>query len=342
MSIRMSAAALAGLLASAAPAGAELAPHYVDLLLEADRRGLDAARFAETADMVAALAEGGRADVAAAIAARLPERSADIAAWDAVQADPAGEAVEAVAAPADPEPEDEPQDEPEDGGRWYSAPFRLVGDMAWTGALRAGVQVARGNSELTDLTFALELDREFGEGWAVDSQFEYFLSESEGDTTRDEWLADLRLERALDNGLGWYAGGSYERDRVGLYEQSAFLTGGAMWTVLDGPRSEWTLRAGAGQRYREAADTGATTSDWVAEAGSDFAFQITEGSRFTSETTAYAGGGSRLDQRFAVTSALFGDWALQTGLRIKHEFEDRAGFEPTDVRLDLSLLYTFE
>ena len=341
MSIRMSAAALAGLVASTAPAGAELAPHYVDLLLEADRRGLDAARFAETADMVAALAEGGRADVAAAVAARLPGRSADIAAWDAVQAGPAGEAVEAAAAP-ETAPDPEPEPEPEDGGRWYSAPFRLVGDTAWSGALRAGVQVARGNSELTDLTFALELDREFGEGWAVDSQFEYFLSESEGDTTRDEWLADLRLERELDNGLGWYAGGSYERDRVGVYEQSAFLTGGAMWTVLDGPRTEWSLRAGAGQRYREAAGTGETTSDWVAEAGSDFAWQITEGSRFTSETTAYAGGGSRLDQRFAVTSALFGDWALQTGLRIKHEFEDRPGFEPTDVRLDLSVLYTFE
>ena len=84
------------------------------------------------------------------------------------------------------------------------------------------------------------------------------------------------------------------------------------------------------------------TTSWVAEAGSSFSYELSETSRFASETTAYAGGGSRIDQRFTLTNRLFGDWAVQTGLRIEHEFEDRPGFEPTDVRLDISLLYAFD
>ena len=53
------------------------------------------------------------------------------------------------------------------------------------------------------------------------------------------------------------------------------------------------------------------------------------------------GGGSRVDQRFTLTNRLFGHWAVQTGLHIEHEFETEPGFEPTDTRLDVSLLYGF-
>ena len=50
---------------------------------------------------------------------------------------------------------------------------------------------------------------------------------------------------------------------------------------------------------------------------------------------------TRIDQRFTLTNRLFGHWAVQTGLHIEHEFETEPGFEPTDTRLDVSLLYGF-
>ena len=53
------------------------------------------------------------------------------------------------------------------------------------------------------------------------------------------------------------------------------------------------------------------------------------------------GGGSRLEQRFAVTTALAGAWALETGLRVRHEFETQPGSEPTDTRLDVSIVREF-
>jgi len=333
------------------PARAEIPQTYLALLQEADHRELNDARFAETADMVAVLVEGGRAAVHAEILAHMPHRAEAVASWPLPAPEPAAPAT-APDAPASGAPAEEHRDlgeapvdmteAPDGSGGWLAAPIRMLQDDSWAGHVRAGIQLERGNSELTDFTFAVELDRELEQGWRIDSQFEYFLSETATGTTRDNWLAELRVARELDSGIGYYAGGSYERDLIGLYEQSAFLTAGGIWHALENERTNWVLRAGLGQRYREPGINGGSLTDWVAEAGSSFSFKISETSTFGSETTAFAGGGSRIDQRFTLTNRLFGNWAVQTGLRVEHEFEDRAGFEPTDVRLDVSLLYAFQ
>tara|TARA_R110000868_G_scaffold106587_3_gene292253 strand:+ start:23761 stop:24816 length:1056 start_codon:yes stop_codon:yes gene_type:complete len=339
--VLMSVASLSG------PALAQLPQAYQVLLAEADRRQDDDARFAETADMVAVLVEGGRAAVHADILANLPRRAGAVADWPLPAAGPD----DTPEAGAQPGPHEEHRDlggapvdlseAPDGSGGWLGASITMMQDDSWAGSVRAGVQVSRGNSELTDFSFALELDRELEHGWRIDSQFEYFLSESAATTTRDNWLAELRATREFDSGFGYYGGGSYERDLVGIYYRSAFLTAGAIWHALESEKVNWVLRAGAGQRYREDALTGETLTDTVAEGGSSFRYNLSETAYFGSETTAFLGGGSRIDQRFTLTNRLFGDWAIQTGLRIEHEFEERAGYEPTNAHLDISLLYAF-
>jgi len=230
---------------------------------------------------------------------------------------------------------------PDGSGGWLAAPIRALQGEKWSGQIRAGVQVEDGNTDLVDFSFAFELDRELPRGWRVDNQFEYFLTENGDRTSRDNWLVESRLSRELDSGFGYYAGGSYERDLVGAYEQSAFATAGGVWHAIDRERMDLELRAGVGHRWRERAGSGQMLDDWVAEAASDFSFQINDTSRFESKTTVYGGGGSRVDQRFTLTNRLFGHWAVQTGLHIEHEFETEPGFEPTDTRLDVSLLYGF-
>ena len=339
---------LALILALALPgaAMAEIPQAYQALLAEAADRQDDDARFLETADMVAVLVEGGRAAVHAEILARLPHRASAVADWPLP--DPAASS-DIAAAPA---PAEEHRDlggapvdlagAPDGSGGWLAGSIQMLQPDSWAGHVRAGIQLERGNSDLTDFTFAFELDREFEHGWRIDSQFEYFLSESATHTTRDNWLVELRTTREFDSGIGYYGGGSYERDLIGLYERSAFVTAGGIWHALDGERANWVLRAGAGQRFREDGLTGETLTDWVAEAGSSFHYRISETASFGSETTAFAGGGSRIDQRFTLTNRLFGDWAVQTGLRIEHEFDVRPGYDPTDMRLDISLLYAFD
>lgn len=328
-----------------APAFADIPPAYRNLLAEADRRGIDEAMFVETADMVAVLVEGGRAAVHADVIAHLPDRASALSDW------PLPEPAPQPAPAATPEPDAEARSlggapvalsgAPEGSGGWLAAPIRALHGENWSGHIRAGVQVEEGNSELVDFSFAVELDRQLPRGWRLDNQFEYFLTEHGDRTSRDNWLAESRISRALDFGFGYYAGGSYERDLVGAYEQSAFATAGGVWHAIDRDRMDLELRAGLGHRWRERAGSGEMLEDWVAEAASEFSFQISETSRFDSKTTVYGGGGSKVDQRFTLTNRLFGHWAVQTGLHIEHEFETEPGFEATDTRLDISLLYGF-
>ncbi len=346
------AASFVALVALPATARADLPQAYAALLAEAADRQSDDARFLETADMVSVLVEGGRAAVHAYIRAELPSREGAVADWPLPDPAPAAasDAAELADHPAAPAGEHRDLggapvvlgEAPDGSGSWLAGSIRQLADDSWAGHVRAGIQLERGNSELTDFSFAIELDRELEDGWRIDSQFEYFLSESATRTTRDNWLVELRTTRELDSGIGYYAGGSYERDLIGIYAQSAFLTGGGIWHAVETPKANWVLRAGVGQRYREAGLTGETLTDWVGEAGSSFHYTISDTANFGSETTVFVGGGSRVDQRFTLTNRLFGDWAVQTGLRIEHEFEDRAGFDPTDVRLDVSLLYAFD
>ena len=325
------------------PAFADIPPEYRNLLAEADRRGIDDDRFAETADMVAVLVDGGRAAVHADVIAHLPDRAGALSDWPLPEPQPEPAAApESVpehrsigAAPVD------LAEAPDGSGGWLAAPIRALQGEKWSGQIRAGVQVEDGNTDLVDFSFAFELDRELPRGWRVDNQFEYFLTENGDRTSRDNWLVESRLSRELDSGFGYYAGGSYERDLVGAYEQSAFATAGGVWHAIDRERMDLELRAGVGHRWRERAGSGQRLDDWVAEAASDFSFQINDTSRFESKTTVYGGGGSRVDQRFTLTNRLFGHWAVQTGLHIEHEFETEPGFEPTDTRLDVSLLYGF-
>jgi putative salt-induced outer membrane protein YdiY len=340
---------LAGLamVVSTSSAFAEIPPAYRNLLAEADRRDIDDARFLETADMVAVLVPGGRAAVHADVIAHLPSRAGALSEWPLP--DPESEAESAPDTDAEPEHAHRSlggapvalSGAPEGSGGWLAAPIRALHGELWSGHVRAGVQVENGNSELVDFSLAVELDRQLPHGWRVDNQFEYFLTENGDRTSRDNWLAESRISRALDSGYGYYAGGSYERDLVGAYEQSAFATGGAVWHAIDGDRLGLELRAGVGHRWRERAGDGETLGDWVAEAASDLTFQFSDTSRFESKTTVYGGGGSKIDQRFTLTNRLFGHWAVQTGLHIEHEFETEPGFEPTDTRLDVSLLYGF-
>ena len=325
------------------PAFADIPPEYRNLLAEADRRGIDDDRFAETADMVAVLVDGGRAAVHADVIAHLPDRAGALSDWPLPEPQPEPAAApESVpehrsigAAPVD------LAEAPDGSGGWLAAPIRALQGEKWSGQIRAGVQVEDGNTDLMDFSFAFELDRELPRGWRVDNQFEYFLTENGDRTSRDNWLVESRLSRELDSGFGYYAGGSYERDLVGAYEQSAFATAGGVWHAIDRERMDLELRAGVGHRWRERAGSGQMLDDWVAEAASDFSFQINDTSRFESKMTVYGGGGSRVDQRFTLTNRLFGHWAVQTGLHIEHEFETEPGFEPTDTRLDVSLLYGF-
>lgn len=351
-----------------ATAHAELAREYRALLAAADVRQ-DDTEFLETANLVAAVAPGGRRDVRDAVAELLPRRLDVLSVWDetAVDAVPLEpEIVQAArrgrpqvtvvddpsgAPSADrPEPAFEDESDPagapdaqgvaDDGARHWPGGIDWLHPHHWDGRAKAGVALDRGNTDQSDYSLALEFSRPLNGGWGFDGKTEYDYTEADGDVTRDRWLVEARGERPTVDAWSFYLGSSYEQDRMSGFDYAALVSAGATYHALEADRMTWVLRAGPGARHRVPVDASGVTQ-WVLEVGSVYDLAITETAQFSSETTLLAGPASRGEQRFKLTTALSESWGVELGYRVKHEFDAQPGIEPTDSRLDFSIVHDF-
>ncbi|RKR03950.1 DUF481 domain-containing protein [Maricaulis maris] len=328
-------------------AHADLSEDYRTLIRAADRQQSDG-DFRKTVELIADVAEGGEAEVLAAIADIAPRREALLADWREPVPDAAMTQASAAMAPPlsddavirlDPAPA-------EPGPEGWSPVGKLAEAMAWiepeewSGRARFGVTIDSGNTEQTDYNFAVELDRELEGGWGLDSKFAYHFTRNGEAVTRDNWLVEMRGERNVIDAWGYYVGGTYEQDRLSGYQHVAFATAGALHQPFDSDGLAWDLRAGPGMRYRQP-DDGDAETDWIFEMGSILNFALSEATDFASETTMLAGPASRADQRFALTTAIAGDWGMELAYRIKHEFEPQPGSEATDSHLNVSIVRDF-
>jgi len=369
MRVRLFPLVLAAAVLCPAAAHAELAREYRALLAAADVRQ-DDAEFLETANLVAAVAPGGRNDVREAVAELLPRRLDVLAAWDETAVDPVPLEPQIVQAARRGRPQvdivDNPSDEPAGtvsrtgaGRTADTAAAGAEGDddeagtvrhwrgradwfhpYHWDGRAKAGIALDRGNTDRSDYSLALEFSRPLNGGWGFDGKTEYDYTESDGTVTRDRWLVEARGERPTVDAWSFYLGSSYEQDRMSGYDYAALLSAGATFHALEEDGSSWVLRAGPGARHRQPVDAGGTTQ-WVLELGSVYDLALTDAAQFSSETTLLAGPASRGEQRFKLTTALSESWGVELGYRVKHEFDARPGIEPTDSRLDFSIVHDF-
>lgn len=355
-----------------AAAHAELAREYRALLAAADVRQ-DDAEFLETANLVAAVAPGGRADVRAAVAELLPRRLDVLSVWDetAVETVPLEPEIVQAARRGRPWVDivDNPSAPPQADGTPATADRMagaagVSGDAAreddgesdrvrhwrgradwfhpyhWDGRAKAGIALDRGNTDRSDYSLALEFSRPLNGGWGFDGKTEYDYTESDGTVTRDRWLVEARGERPTVDAWSFYLGSSYEQDRMSGFDYAALLSAGATFHAVEAEGTSWVLRAGPGARHRQPVDAAGTTQ-WVLELGSVYDLALTDTAQFSSETTLLAGPASRGEQRFKLTTALSERWGVELGYRVKHEFDARPGIDPTDSRLDFSIVHDF-
>jgi putative salt-induced outer membrane protein YdiY len=331
-------------------AGAELSEEYRALLGAADARQSDA-EFLETANLLATVAPGGRSDVIAAVAELAPRRMDVLEAWSEM-AEPA--AVTAAAGPVDAgawiaEAEAEsaaaartPAGTAETAGtvRHWHGYADWFHPYHWDGQAKLGLAIDSGNTEQSDYNLAVELSRPLNGGWGFDGKLEYYYTENSGHVTRDRWLVEARGEQPSADRWSYFIGSSLEQDRMSGYDYSAVLAGGATYHPLDSERQSWILRAGPGVRHRVPVGRNGRTR-WVMELGSVYDMTLTETAQLSSETTLLAGPEPRGEQRFKLTTAISDGWGVELGYRVKHEFDPQPDVEPTDSRLDFSIVRNF-
>lgn len=322
-------------LAFAAPAfGQELSGDYQRLLAEAARTQDDAG-FAETVDLIARVAPGGAPAVLNALAGIAPNRLS--LAENRFLAADVGVTNQLVDLPETAEPPaTEPLNvaEPADDGFLFLPPL-----SGWSGRLSAGLRVDSGNSDQQDYSLGLGITRDLAE-WGFEADIDYAYSESGGTASRDQLSVDARGERDIGNRFSVFLGGEYDQDQLSSYDFTAFLSAGLAYRPDLPENMDWVLRAGPGIRYVSPV-AGPAESQFALDLGSDYEWQLTETSRFASETTLLIAESSRAEQTFAFITALSEAWAIEASWRYRHEFEPLPGFEEADSRFDISVVREF-
>lgn len=322
--------------AIASPAfGQALSEDYRRLLAAAAESQSDE-QFAETADLIARVAPGGAEAVLDALAEINPRRL-ELAQNRFIAADIGVQQMAELETPAAPPNQDEAIAAPEiesDSGFSFLPPL-----TGWSGRMSAGLRTDTGNSDQQDYSLGLSVERELSE-WGFSAGLDYAYSESGGRTSRDQLGIDARGERALGNRWSLFLGGEYDQDQLSSFDYTAFLSAGAAFRPDLGENKEWVLRAGPGVRYLVPV-AGASESQFALDLGSEFSWQITDTSRFTSDTTILIAASARAEQTFAFITALSEAWAVEASWRYIHEFEPLPGFEEGDSRFDISIVREF-
>lgn len=324
--------AFAAIILFSSPAfGQSLSDDYRRLLAEAAITQGDES-FAETVDLVARVAPGGAPAVLEALAELAPERltlaenrfiAADIGVNQMAELPPPPPASEAA-----------PSETEADEGFALTRPW-----AGWSGRLSAGLRVDSGNSDQQDYSLGFEFERDLAE-WGFEAGLDYAYSESGGATSRDQLSLEARGERELGDHWSLFLGGEFDQDQLSSYDFTAFVSAGAAYRPDLPENMDWVLRAGPGVRYVSPV-AGAAESQMALDLGSDFEWQITDTSRFTSETTMLIAESSRAEQKFAFITALSEAWAVEASWRYRHEFEPLPGFEEGDSRFDISIVREF-
>jgi len=316
-------------LAFAAPAfGQTLSEDYRRLLTDAATTQDDGG-FAETVALLARVAPGGAPSVLNALAEIAPERLT-LAENRFIAAD-IGVEHQMVDAEA---PSEGSPDIRDDNAGLLAAPL-----SDWSGRASAGLRVDTGNSDQQDYTLGLQIVRDLAE-WGFEAGVDYAYSEAGGAVSRDQLSLIARGERDIGSRFSLFLGGEYDQDQLSSFEFTSFISAGLAYRPLLADDKNWVLRAGPGIRYVSPV-IGAAESQFALDLGSDFEWQITETSRFTSETSLLIAESSRAEQKFAFITALSEAWAVEASWRYRHEFEPLPGFEAGDSRFDISIVREF-
>lgn len=218
----------------------------------------------------------------------------------------------------------------------------------WKGEAELGFLLTTGNTEETKVDGRLALQYET-QTWRNTGDFSSRYTETEDQTTAEEYSAALEADYKFDDPQYWFVRGSYDDDRFSGYDFESALTtgyGNRVWQV--GDRSFLDLSIGGGYRYNKLRDVNTDGRDVEEEAIARFAGQfdyaLTESSLFRQKLSSEIG----LDDNNAISqsetslqAALLGSLSMKAAFRVKHVSDAPAGSDKTDTETSLSLLYGF-
>ena len=160
----------------------------------------------------------------------------------------------------------------------------------WSGKGQIGAFQSSGNSDNVGVTVSLALLRK-GIDWEHRLRGTADYQRSNGQTSREQYLAAYEPRYQINDALFTYGLAQYERDRFQGYSSRYSLSGGLGYKVIDSPATQLSIKAGPSWRLVELLD-GTSQNSFGALAGFDFDWRIARQLKFTQDANVVADTGA--------------------------------------------------
>lgn len=209
-----------------------------------------------------------------------------------------------------------------------------------TGSAEFGMVLTSGNTDNTTTTGKFEISNDL-ENWLHSAKLTFVSADTDGATTAERYLLNLKSNYKMDNDQFLFAGLTYDVDKFsGFDSQTTFIFGYGR-NFYDTDTFKLSAEVGPGYRMSEF-ETGGNESEAILHLGATSKYIVNEASHFEGELTV--DGGS--DQTITILdigyiNKLNSSLALKVGFNMKNSSDVPIGTKETDTITSVSLLYSF-
>ncbi len=210
----------------------------------------------------------------------------------------------------------------------------------WSGQGQLGAFRSTGNASNTGVTAGLTLER-VGINWRHKLTGLADYQETEGVTTREQFLAAYEANYNISSRLFAYGLAQWERDSFQGFSARYAASGGFGYRVIDKENMQLSVKAGPAYRRTEFAD-GSSDNALAGLGALDFDWKISENLTVTEDASAFIqSGNSTYTSTTGITAALGGGLSASASYTIEHDTNPPLGAVQTDTLSRITLIYDF-
>ncbi len=209
-----------------------------------------------------------------------------------------------------------------------------------TGAAEFGMVLTSGNTENSNTTGKFEISNDL-EKWLHSARLDVISSDTDGTTTAERYLLNLKTNYKLEDDQFLFGGLTYDVDKFSGFDSQTTFVAGYGRKLYDSENFQLSGEIGPGYRISKF-DDGTDESEAILHIGAKGKYTVNEASHFEGLLSIDSGSDltiTILDLGYInkLNSAL----ALKIGLNLKNSSDVPVGTEDTDTITSVSLLYSF-
>lgn len=211
----------------------------------------------------------------------------------------------------------------------------------WSGEASAGGSKSTGNTETSSANANAKVIYEIGR-WAHEGNALIEYASDDSDSTAQRWLVNYQPRYDISERLYGFGFAQYLDDRFSGYNYEVSENIGIGYRILLGKPVSLAVEAGPGGRHAEIARTGEKENEVTVRGAVKFAWQISQGAKFTNDIVVTAGQDRTITSNLAaLTADLIDAWALRLSFEVRNNSNPPTGSEATDTTTLGHLVYAF-